>query len=98
MLDEAAASWMERVKVSLLVEGFFKETGEIDRLLAAVGAPPGDERALILHLLVSEAEARRRRPYEAPRFAAIHPRAITFDTAEKSATQVLEWARGVIGA
>ncbi len=98
MLNEAAASWVERAKVSLLVEGYFKEVGEVDRLLAAVGAPAGDERALIIHLLASEAEARRRRPYETPRFAEVHPRALTFDSDGKSPAQVLEWARGVIGA
>ena len=96
MLNDAAAAWMERVKVSLLVEGFFKEAAEIDRLLGAVGMTTGDERALVLHILVSEAEARRRRPYEVPRFAEVHPRAISFDSDGKSPAQVLEWARGII--
>ncbi len=98
MLNDAAASWVERVKVSLLVEGFFKEAGEIDRLLGAVGAPAGVGPSLILHILVSEAEARRRRPYEVPRFAEVHPKAITFDSDGKNPTQVLEWARGMLGA
>ncbi len=97
MLNEAAASWVERVKVSLLVEGYFKEVGEVDCLLAAVGAPAGDERALILHLLVSEAEARRRRPWEVPRFAEVHPKALTLDSDGKSPAQVLAWARDIIG-
>jgi hypothetical protein len=96
MLNEAAASWIERVKVSLVVEGFFKEAGEIDLLLAAVGVSAEDERALILHLLVSEGEARRRRSYEVPRSAEVHPRAITFDSDGMSLVQAVEWAREVI--
>ena len=96
MLNEAAASWVERVKVSLVVEGFFKEAEEIDCLLAAVGVRAEDEHALILHLLVSDVEACRRRPYEVPRPAEVHPRAITFDSDGKSLAQAVEWARGVI--
>ena len=96
MLNEAAASWVERVKVSLVVEGFFKEAGEIDSLLAAVGVTAEDERALILHLLVSKDEARRRRPYEVPRSAEVHPRAMTFDSDGQSLAQGVKWARGVI--
>ena len=96
MLNEAAASWVERVKVSLLIEGYFKEIGEIDRLLAAVGAPEGDPSAIILHLVVSEAEARRRRPWEVPLSAEVHPRALTFHSEGKRTAEVLDWARDVI--
>jgi hypothetical protein len=96
MLNDAAVWWVECKKVSLVVEGFFKEAGEIDHLLAAVGVPAEDDRALILHLLVSEGEAGQRRTKEVPRFAEVHPKAITFNSDGKSLAQAVEWAWGVI--
>lgn len=97
MLNDSAASWMQRVKVSLLVEGFFKETSEIDALLAAVGIPVDGERVCILHLLTSEQEACRRRPYEKPCTAEVHPRARLLNTDGMTAEEVLDWAGDVLG-
>ena len=97
MLNDAAKSWMERVKASLLIDGFFKQASEIDGLLAAAGTPVDSGGARILHLLVSESEARRRRPYETPRAAEVHPRAHSFDTDGKDQAHVLEWAKGLAG-
>lgn len=97
MLNESAKSWMERVKVALLVEGFFKEVREIDDLLAATGTSADQGSARILHLMVSEAEARRRRPYESHRAAEAHPRAMTISTDEQDLGRVLEWAKGALG-
>ncbi len=97
MLNDAAKSWMERVRVSLLVEGFFKESREIDDILAATETSVDEGSARILHLVVSESEARRRRPYENPRTAEVHSRALTCDADEKDLDAAIAWATGALG-
>lgn len=93
MLYESARSWMERVRVALLVEGFFQEAREIDDLLESTGTSVDKGSARILHLAVSESEARRRRPYEEPRTAEVHPKATTCHTDANDAVRMFDWAR-----